>query len=144
MSKIVREMGAYLRQPGNFPQMAPPSYAQALDMMRTGEVKVGGMELDDEQEAARGRGLIRAYKDREGGTLIRTMMANHPTLDSVFAFTGGGAIDLAEQIREQTKHRPKNLTKILTPEVARIANVAGIYWLLNLSKRRRSILRTSY
>ena len=71
-------------------------------------------------------------------------MANHPNIDSVFAFTGGGAIDLAEQIREQTKYRPKNLTIILCPEVARIANVAGIYWLLNLSKRKKSILRHSY
>lgn len=144
MSKIVRAMGAYLRQPGNFPQMSPPSYAQALDMMRTGEVKVGGMRLDDDQEAARGRGLIKNYKDKEGGTLIRTMMANHPTLDSVFAFTGGGVIDLGEQIKDQTKHRPRNLTKVLPPEVARIANVAGVYWLLNLSKRRRGILRTAY
>jgi hypothetical protein len=72
------------------------------------------------------------------------MMANHPNIDSVFAFTGGGTIDLAEQIKEQTGYRPKNLTKILPPEVARIANVAGIYWLLNLSKRKRSILRSSY
>ena len=144
MSKIVRGMGAYLRQPGNFPQMSPPSYAQALDMMRSGEVKVGGMRLEDDQDAARGRGLIKNYKDKEGGTLIRTMMANHPTLDSVFAFTGGGAIDLAEQIQEQTQHRPKNLTKILPADVARIANVSGVYWLLNLSKRRRSILRSAY
>lgn len=144
MSKIVRSMGTYLRQPGNFPQMSPPSYAQALEMMRTGEVKIGGMRLDDEQEAARGRGLIKAYKDREGGTLIRTMMANHPALDSVFAFTGGGVIDLREQIEEQISHRPKNLTKILSSEVTRIANVAGIFWLLNLSKRKRSILRSTY
>lgn len=144
MSKIVRGMGTYLRQAGNFAEMSPPSYAQALDMMRTGEVKIGGMRLDDDQQAARGRGLIKEYKDREGGTLIRTMMANHPTLDSVFAFTGGGVIDLREQIEDQTKHRPKNLTRILSPEVARIANVAGIFWLLNLSKRRRSILRSAY
>ncbi len=144
VSKIVRGLGAYLRQPGNFPQMAPPSYAQALDMMRSGEVKVGGMPLDDEQEAARGRALIRSYKDKEGGTLIRTMMANHPAVDSVFAFTGGGVIDLRSQILEQTKHRPKNLTKILPDEVARIANVVGIFWLLNLMKRRKSVLRESY
>lgn len=144
MSKIVRGMGAFLRQPGNFAHMAPPSYAQALDMMRSEEIKIGGMPLDDEAEHARGCSLIRAYKDREGGNLIRTMMANHPTLDSVFAFTGGGVIDLAEQIKEQTRQRPKNLTKILHPEVARIGNVAGIYWLLNLSKRKRSILRNAY
>ena len=105
--------------------MDPPSYAQALDMMRTNEVKIGGMPLDDPADIERGRHLIKAYKDKEGGQLIRTMMANHPTMDSVFAFTGGGAIDLAEQIKEQTRHRPKNLTKILSPEVARIANVAG-------------------
>ena len=144
ISRIVREMGAYLRQPGNFPMMDPPSYAQALDMMRTGEVKIGGMPLDDHAEIERGQQLIKAYKDKEGGQLIRTMMANHPNIDSIFAFTGGGAIDLTEQIKEQTRHRPKNLTKVLAPEVARIANVAGIYWLLNLSKRRRSILRSSY
>ncbi len=144
VSRIVREMGAYLRQPANFPMMDPPSYAQALDMMRTNEVKIGGMPLDDPADIERGRRLIKAYKDKEGGQLIRTMIANHPTMDSVFAFTGGGAIDLAEQIKEQTRHRPKNLTKILSPEVARIANVAGIYWLLNLSKRRRSVLRSSY
>ncbi len=133
-----------MRQPANFPMMDPPSYAQAIDMMRTGEVKIGGMPLDDPADSERGRRLIKAYKDKEGGQLIRTMMANHPTMDSVFAFTGGGAIDLAEQIEEQTRHRPKNLTKVLAPEVARIANVAGIYWLLNLSKRRHSILRSSY
>ena len=144
MARMVREMEAYLRQPGNFPIMDPPSYAQALDMMRTGEVKIGGMPLDNLAEIERGRWLINTYKDKEGGQLIRTMMANHPNIDSVFAFTGGGTIDLAEQIKEQTGYRPKNLTKILPPEVARIANVAGIYWLLNLSKRKRSILRSSY
>jgi hypothetical protein len=143
MARMVRELGAYLRQPGNFPIMDPPSYAQALEMMRTGEVKIGGMLLDHLAEIERGRWLISTYKDKEGGQLIRTMMANHPNIDSVFAFTGGGTIDLAEQIKEQTRHRPKNLTKILAPEVARIANVAGIYWLLNLSKRKRSILRSS-
>lgn len=143
MSKIVRGMGAYLRQPGHFPHMAPPTYAQALEMMRSGEVKIGGMPLEGE-EAALGQKLMKAYKDREGGNLIRAMMGNHPVLDSVFAFTGGGTIDLIEQIREQTQHRPKNLTKILHPEVARISNVAGIFWLLNLAKRRRSILRSAY
>jgi len=143
MARMVREMGASLRQPGHFPMMDPPSYTQALDMMRTGEVKIGGMPLDDPGNIERGQQLIKAYKDKEGGQLIQTLMANHPNLDSVFAFTGGGAIDLAEQIKEQTRHRPKNLTRVLAPEVARIANVAGIYWLLNLSKRRRSILRSS-
>jgi hypothetical protein len=141
IARVVREMGTLLRQPGNFPMMDPPSYALALEMMRRGEVKIGGMPLSDPTEMERGRRLIKEAKEKEAGQLIRTMMANHPNLDSVFAFTGGGAIDLAEQIGEQIKHRPKHLTTILCPEVARIANVAGIYWLLNLSKRKRSILR---
>jgi hypothetical protein len=42
IARVVREMGTSLRQPGNFPMMDPPSYAQALEMMRTGEVKMGG------------------------------------------------------------------------------------------------------
>lgn len=141
MANVVREMGAYLRRPKNFPHMAPPNYAQALDMMRSGEVKIAGMPLEDEEEVGRGRRLIQEYKDKEGGKLIQSMIQNHLEIDSVFAFTGGGVSDLLEQIQAKTVHRPKQLTKILHPDISRIANVAGIFWLLNLAYRRQSVLR---
>jgi hypothetical protein len=79
--------------------------------------------------------------DREGGKLIRRMTSEHQSAEGVIGFTGGGIIDLATQIREQTKNRPPNLVRILPAEVARISNVAGIYWLFNLAKRSRSVLR---
>jgi hypothetical protein len=141
VSKVARGLGTFLRQPEHFPQMAPLTLAQALDMMRNGEVKIGGIPLATPVEAVRGRQLIQSYKDREGGQLIRRMLAEHPNFEGIVAFTGGGVIDLAEQIREQTTHRPANLTRLLPPEVARISNVAGIYWLFNLAKRSRSALR---
>lgn len=141
MATVVREMGAYLRRPKNFPKMAPPNYMQALDMMRSGEVKMAGMPLEDEEEIERGRRLIQEYKDKEGGKLIQEMIQNHLERDSVFAFTGGSVSDLLEQIQAKTANRPKQLTKILHADVSRIANVAGIFWLLNLAYRRQSVLR---
>ena len=143
VSKVARSMGTFLRQPGNFPQMAPLSLAQALEMMRSDEVKIGGVPLDDTEETLRGRHLIQGYKDREGGKLIRRLIAEHQSVEGVIAFTGGGVIDLEAQIRSQTTHRPGNLTFLMPSEVARIGNVAGIYWLMNLAKRQRSVLRTA-
>jgi len=136
MASVVRDMGIFLRQ-AHFSQMEPLSYGSALEMMRRGQVYIGGLPLEG-AEQEKGKQLIAAYKDREGGNLIRTLLAHHPTLDAVFAFTGGGSIDLAHQIRRQTQHHPPHLIKCLAEDVARIANIAGIFLLLNLAKRKQS------
>ncbi len=141
VSKVARGMSTFLRQPDHFPMMAPLSLAEALEMLRKEEVKIGGVPLATAQEASVGTQLIRAYKDQEGGKLIRRLLSEHQNVEGIIAFTGGGVIDLTAQIREQTRNRPAHLTTLLPPEVARISNVAGIYLLMNLAKRAKSALR---
>jgi hypothetical protein len=123
--------------------MGPLSLIEALEMMRSEQIKMGGIPLEDIQEAARGTTLIQNYKSKEGGKLIARMISEHPEADGVLAYTGGGVIDLESQIREQTKNRPPHLVKLLPAEVARVGNVAGIYHLMNMAKRSRSVLRTT-
>lgn len=141
MANVVRDLGTFLRRAGNFPKMAPPTYTQALEMMRSGEVKIAGVPLQDDHEIERGRQLIKSFKDKEGGSLIQDMIQNHLEMDSVFMFTGGSVVDLLEQIAAKTANRPANLTKIIPPHVSRVANVAGIFLLLNIAYRQRSVLR---
>ncbi len=81
--------------------------------------------------------LIGAYKDREGGSLVGTMAASHTRLDSTFVFTRGGSAEFAPQIKTRMAiaKRPEHLYQIVPPQVARYANVARLYWMLNIRKR---------
>ena len=78
-----------------------------------------------------------------GGTLIATMTSRHTRLDSKFAFTGGGNAEFIPQIQAamRTARRPDHLYQVVPPEVARFANVAGLFWVLNIRKRPLTVAR---
>jgi hypothetical protein len=64
-------------------------------------------------------------------------------LDSTFIFTGGGSSEFGPQIINQMRvaQRPDHLFKVLPAEIARFANVAGLYWMLNIRMRPRTVAR---
>lgn len=142
--EVARGLVGELRKQEHFPLVPSDlSDAEAIALLHSEQLKIGGIPLSDQAEAKRATKVIRAYKDREGGSLIATMTARHTRLDSTFVFTGGGSSEFVSQIVSQmrTAQRPENLYQVLPAEVARFANVAGLYWMLNIRKRPRTVAR---
>jgi hypothetical protein len=141
---VARGLVGELRKSENFPFVPSDlSDAEAIELLHSEVVMIGGVPLQDPEEAKRATLVIRGYKDREGGSLVGAMAARHTRLDSTFVFTGGGSSEFSRQIVSQMKvmQRPEHLYRLLPPEIARFANVAGLYWMLNIRKRPSTVLR---
>jgi len=141
---VARGLVGELRKPGNFPLVPSDlSDAEAIALLHTEQLTVGGVPLQETAEARRATEVIRAFKDKEGGSLIGAMAARHTRLDSTFIFTGGGSSEFGPQIINQMRvaQRPDHLYKVLPAEIARFANVAGLYWMLNIRMRPRTVAR---
>ena len=141
---VARGLGGELRKPENFPLVPSDlSDAEAIGLLHSEELTIGGVPLQDKEEAKRATQVIRSYKDKEGGSLVGAMAARHTRLDSTFIFTGGGSSEFRRQIVSQMRvmQRPEHLYCVLPAEVARFANVAGLYWMLNIRKRPSTVAR---
>lgn len=141
---VARGLVGELRKQENFPLVPSDlSDPEALDLLHSEVLTIGGVALQDKEEAKRATQVIRAYKDKEGSSLIGAMAARHTRLDSTFIFTGGGSSEFSRQIVKQMRvmQRPEHLYRVLPAEVARFANVAGLYWMLNIRMRPRAVVR---
>lgn len=137
VSEIARGLAVYMRQPGNFPQLPHLNDAEAQEMMRLEEVKLGGIPLQNSAEAVRAQKLIRGYKHRQGGVFISTLVSQHPAMDSIFLFGGGGVFEFGKEIEHKmmTTQRDRSLYTILPQQVAVIGNALGLYWIKNIACR---------
>ena len=141
---VARGLVIELRKPQNFPLVSSDlSDAEAIEVLHSEKLLIGGVALKDADEDKRATTIIRGYKQKEGGTLIATMTSRHTRLDSKFAFTGGGNAEFIPQIQAamRTARRPDHLYQVVPPEVARFANVAGLFWVLNIRKRPLTVAR---
>jgi hypothetical protein len=139
---VARGLVLELRKAENFPLIASDlSDAEAIELLHSEKLLIGGAPLADKQEEMRAKRVIQSYKDREGQALIATMLSRHVRLDSKFLFSGGGNAEFKKQILSQlsASQRPTHLYQIVPPELARFANVAGIYWALNIRKRLSAV-----